>query len=105
VPTQIHNPRLSSRERYFARQGVNRLGNQTRQLEVVTAPWLGWVPDLPVHMVGWKGYRSGRGFVPIPYGTHGLILRHDDGYERIGATSLTGLTSMLTMPPPRFGSG
>jgi hypothetical protein len=42
-------------------------------------------------MVGWKGYRDGRGFVPISYEGHGLVLRHDDGYKGVGAASLAGL--------------
>jgi hypothetical protein len=95
MPTQIHNPRLGARERYFARQAVSRLGNQTRQTEVVNAPWLGWVPDLPPHMVGWRGYREGRGLIAIPYQGRGMFLRHDDGYVRLDEDRMVGGTSEL----------
>jgi len=95
MPTQIHNPRQSSRERYFARQATYRLADKSKLVEVVTAPWLGWVPDLPPHLVGWRGCYAGRGLMPYAYPERGLVLRDDDGYERVDEDRQVGGTSAL----------
>ena len=82
MPTQIHNPRQGARERYFARQSTYRLAEKTKSTEVLRAPWMGWVPDLPPHMTGWRGYRDGQGLIAAPHGSRGMFMRHDDGFER-----------------------
>ena len=98
MPTQIHNPRQSTREKYFARQSVYRLAGQTKFTEVLQAPWMGWVPDLPPHIVGWQGYRQGRGLVPFPYEGRGMTMRHDDGYEQTGTGLPLGEAVLLIVP-------
>jgi len=88
MPTRIHNPSLSARERYFARQSTYRLASRTKLTEVLRAPWMGWVPDLPPDIVGWRGYRDGRGLISAPYGGKGLFLRCDDGYTQVDPDNL-----------------
>jgi hypothetical protein len=56
----------------------------------ITAPWAGWVPDLPPHVIGLHGFRATGGFVPIPHQSRGLFLRNDDGYVRIDENRLFG---------------
>jgi len=88
MPTRIHNPNLSTRERYFARQATYRLASRTKLVETLQAPWMGWVPDLPPHIAGYRGCQDCRGLIAAPYLGRGLYLRHDDGFEQIDAANL-----------------
>jgi hypothetical protein len=82
------------------------LAKRVENVEVFTAPWFGWTPDLPAHIIGWKGFRDGSGLVPKSLGGHGLFLTTDDGFIRVdedrmtygGATILTANRALMIGP-------
>jgi hypothetical protein len=43
---------------------------------------------LPPELVGWKGYKDGRGFIAMPFRNFGEFLRNDDGFGRVDSANL-----------------
>jgi hypothetical protein len=51
-------------------------------------PYMGWVPDLPPQLVGFKGARSCYNIVPLATRERGLFLGPDQGYAQIDSANL-----------------
>jgi hypothetical protein len=95
VPTRLGQG-LSPRALIQAREVAAK---ETVLRAVARGPWMGYVPDLPAHTVGFNGFQSCSGVVARSRG-RGEVLTYDDGTALIAEadspSGLSGVGSALT---------
>lgn len=87
APTRIGQYR-SAQDRFFKKQGKARLTQRISQPFGHSVPFMGWVPDVPAHLVGHAGARDVQNLVQFPTKRLGTFVGSSMGFSRAQAAAV-----------------